>query len=113
MRGGYCKKIAFSVIIFHMNSILLWIQIILAIIIILGILAQKSNAGLGGAFGAGNDGATTYHTKRGFEKFLFFSNHYFICGFCGSHSRTGCCALIFRTTSEYIIFYKIMSQSHT
>jgi protein translocase SecG subunit len=55
-----------------MNSILLWIQIILAIIIILGILAQKSNAGLGGAFGAGNDGATTYHTKRGFEKFLFF-----------------------------------------
>jgi len=55
-----------------MNSILLWIQIILAIIIILGILAQKSNAGLGGAFGAGNDGAATYHTKRGFEKFLFY-----------------------------------------
>ena len=55
-----------------MNSILLWIQIILAIIIVLAILAQKSNAGLGGAFGAGNDGATTYHTKRGFEKFLFY-----------------------------------------
>ncbi len=69
---GVLQKIPFSVIIFHMNSILLWIQIILAIIIILGILAQKSNAGLGGAFGAGNDGATTYHTKRGFEKFLFF-----------------------------------------
>ncbi len=56
-----------------MNSILLWIQIILAIIIILGILAQKSNSGLGGAFGAGNDGSTTYHTKRGFEKFLFYT----------------------------------------
>jgi preprotein translocase subunit SecG len=55
-----------------MNSILSWIQIILAIIIAVGILAQKSNAGLGGAFGAGNDGATTYHTKRGFEKFLFY-----------------------------------------
>jgi preprotein translocase subunit SecG len=55
-----------------MNSILSWIQIILAIIITIGILAQKSNAGLGGAFGAGNDGATTYHTKRGFEKFLFY-----------------------------------------
>lgn len=55
-----------------MNSILPLIQIILAIIIILGVLAQKSNAGLGGAFGAGNDGATTYHTKRGFEKFLFY-----------------------------------------
>lgn len=55
-----------------MNNILPWIQIILAIIITLGVLAQKSNAGLGGAFGAGNDGATTYHTKRGFEKFLFF-----------------------------------------
>lgn len=56
-----------------MNSILLWIQIILAIIIILGILAQKSNSGLGGAFGTGNDGSTTYHTKRGFEKFLFYT----------------------------------------
>ncbi len=56
-----------------MNSILLWIQIILAIIIILGILAQKSSSGLGGAFGTGNDGSTTYHTKRGFEKFLFYT----------------------------------------
>lgn len=55
-----------------MNTILPWIQIILAILMTLGILAQKSNAGLGGAFGAGNDGATTYHTKRGFEKFLFY-----------------------------------------
>lgn len=56
-----------------MNNILLWIQIIIAIIIVLGILAQKSNAGLGGAFGAGNDGSTSYHTKRGFEKFLFYT----------------------------------------
>lgn len=67
------QKKLFSVIIMVMNSILLWIQIILAIIIILGILAQKSSSGLGGAFGAGNDGSTTYHTKRGFEKFLFYT----------------------------------------
>lgn len=66
------RKNQFSAIIMDMNSILLWIQIILAIIIILGILAQKSNSGLGGAFGTGNDGSTTYHTKRGFEKFLFY-----------------------------------------
>lgn len=54
-----------------MNSILPWVQIILSIILVISILLQKSDAGLGGAFGSGNDGGTTYHTRRGFEKFLF------------------------------------------
>ena len=54
-----------------MNGILPWVQIILSIILTISILLQKSDAGLGGAFGSGNDGGSTYHTRRGFEKFLF------------------------------------------
>ncbi len=48
-----------------------WIQIILSILLIISVLLQKSEASLGGAFGSGNDGGSTYHTRRGFEKFLF------------------------------------------
>ena len=54
-----------------MNSMLPWVQIILSILLTISILLQKSDAGLGGAFGSGNDGGSTYHTRRGFEKFLF------------------------------------------
>lgn len=53
-----------------LTEILPWIQIVLSVILILGIIFQQSGAGLGSAFGGG-DGAT-YHTKRGFEKFLFY-----------------------------------------
>lgn len=54
-----------------MNSMLPWVQIILSILLTVSILLQKSDAGIGGAFGSGNDGGGTYHTRRGFEKFLF------------------------------------------
>lgn len=54
-----------------MNSMLPWVQIILSILLIITILLQKSESGLGSAFGSGNDGGGTYHTRRGFEKFLF------------------------------------------
>jgi protein translocase SecG subunit len=54
-----------------MNSMLPWVQIILSILLIITILLQKSDSGLGGAFGSGNDGGSTYHTRRGFEKTLF------------------------------------------
>jgi protein translocase SecG subunit len=54
-----------------MDNILPWVQIILSIILVITILLQKSDAGIGGAFGSGNDGGSTYHTRRGFEKFLF------------------------------------------
>jgi preprotein translocase subunit SecG len=53
-----------------LSNILPWIQIILAVILIAGVLAQQTGAGLGGAFGGGDEN-TTYHTRRGFEKFLF------------------------------------------
>lgn len=53
-----------------MAHTLSYIQIILSIILIAGILFQRSEAGLGSAFGA--DGMTVgRYTRRGFEKFVF------------------------------------------
>jgi protein translocase SecG subunit len=51
-------------------TMLPYIQIILSIILIVAILLQQSDAGVGGALGGG-DGGGLYHTRRGFEKFLF------------------------------------------
>jgi len=54
-----------------LSNILPWIQIGLSILLIIAILLQHSGAELGGAFGGG-EGGGFYHTKRGFEKFLFY-----------------------------------------
>lgn len=54
-----------------MENTLSWLQIIFSIILVIVILLQKSESGLGGAFGAGNDGGVTFHKRRGFEKFIF------------------------------------------
>lgn len=51
-------------------TILPYIQIILSIILVGAILLQQSSAGLGGVLGGGDSGGL-YHTRRGFEKFLF------------------------------------------
>jgi len=51
-------------------TVLPYIQITLSIILIGAILLQQSGAGVGGALGGG-DGGGLYHTRRGFEKFLF------------------------------------------
>lgn len=53
-------------------TILPYIQIILSIILVAAILMQQSGAGVGGALGGG-DGGGLYHTRRGFEKFLFIT----------------------------------------
>jgi preprotein translocase subunit SecG len=53
------------------NSTLPVIQIILAVLLTASVLLQQSEAGAGGAFG-GNDSVSTWRTRRGFEKFLFF-----------------------------------------
>ncbi|MCC7469608.1 MAG: preprotein translocase subunit SecG [Bacteroidetes bacterium] len=53
------------------NGILSWFQIILSIILIIIILLQKSDSGIGGAFGSGNDSGITFNNRRGFEKFAF------------------------------------------
>ncbi|MBI5138517.1 MAG: preprotein translocase subunit SecG [Candidatus Vogelbacteria bacterium] len=57
-----------------MQSLPLYIpyaQIVLSILLIVLILLQKNEAGLGSAFGGGS--ASSFRTKRGFEKILFNS----------------------------------------
>jgi protein translocase SecG subunit len=58
-------------------KILPYAQIILSVILITAILLQQSAAGMGGALG-GSDGDAFHHTKRGFEKFLFYLS--LVCG---------------------------------
>jgi len=48
-----------------------YIQIVLSVLLIGGILLQQSEAGLGGAFGGGDGFSSGHHTKRGAEKILF------------------------------------------
>jgi protein translocase SecG subunit len=48
------------------------IQIVISIVLVVVILFQASTAGVGGALG-GSDGMQSFHTKRGFEKFLFIA----------------------------------------
>ena len=58
------------------TSILPYAQIILSVILITAIILQQSGAGLGGALGGGDDSFS--HTRRGFEKFLFYLS--IVCG---------------------------------
>jgi protein translocase SecG subunit len=58
-------------------KILPYAQIILSVILITAILLQQSAAALGGAFG-GSDNESFHHTRRGFEKFLFYLS--IVCG---------------------------------
>lgn len=59
-------------------QILPYAQIILSVVLILAILLQQSGAGMGGALGGGGDDGSFHHTRRGFEKFLFYLS--IICG---------------------------------
>ncbi|MFO0718443.1 MAG: preprotein translocase subunit SecG [Candidatus Paceibacterota bacterium] len=52
-------------------SILPYIQIALSIVLIALVLLQRSEAGLGGAFGGGDGFSSGFHTRRGLEKTLF------------------------------------------
>ncbi len=53
-----------------MGSILAYIQIFLAVILITAILMQQTDASLGAVFGGG-DTSSSGRTRRGFEKTLF------------------------------------------
>ncbi len=50
-----------------------YVQIILSVLLIGGILLQQSDAGAGGAFGGGDGFSSGHHTKRGPEKFVFIA----------------------------------------
>ncbi|MDD5356995.1 MAG: preprotein translocase subunit SecG [Candidatus Pacebacteria bacterium] len=53
-----------------LQSFLPYIQIILSLALIAGILLQQSEASLGSAFG-GDSFSSVQHTRRGFEKIIF------------------------------------------
>ncbi len=53
------------------TEIIPYIQIVLSILLIGGILLQQSEAALGSAFGGGDAFSSGFHTKRGAEKTLF------------------------------------------
>ena len=51
-------------------TILPYVQIVLSVLLVGGILLQQTGSGLGGAFGGDNFSAG-FHTRRGAEKILF------------------------------------------
>lgn len=55
-----------------MASILPYIQILLAVLLIAAILLQQKGSSLGGAFG-GDNFSSTFNKRRGLEKVLFQS----------------------------------------
>jgi protein translocase SecG subunit len=52
-------------------SILPYIQIVLSVLLVGGVLLQQSEAGMGGAFGGGDGFSSGTHSKRGAEKIIF------------------------------------------
>lgn len=52
-------------------QILPYAQIITSVVLVTAVLLQQSAAGVGGALGGGDAGGL-HHTRRGFEKFLFY-----------------------------------------
>ncbi|MEK7645058.1 MAG: preprotein translocase subunit SecG [Patescibacteria group bacterium] len=54
-----------------LKALLPHIQIVLSVLLIAAILLQQTGSGIGGAFGESNNFGTTFHTRRGLEKFLF------------------------------------------
>lgn len=59
------------------TKIMPYAQIILSVTLITAVLLQQSAAGMGGALGGG-DNSSFHHTRRGFEKFLFYLS--IVCG---------------------------------
>ena len=57
----------------NLSALLPYIQIALSILLVVAILIQKSEAGVGGSFGGNDNFSAGFHTRRGFEQKLFFS----------------------------------------
>ena len=49
-----------------------FVQMALAALLIVAVIMQRTGASLGGAFGADNF-STGFHTRRGFERTLFYA----------------------------------------
>jgi len=62
---------------YAVSQILPYAQIVLSVVLVAAILLQQSSAGVGGALG-GSDTGGFHHTRRGFEKFLFYLS--IVCG---------------------------------
>jgi len=54
-------------------GLLPYIEIVLAVLLVLFVLLQQTGASVGGAFGGDNFSAA-YHTRRGSEKWLFYAS---------------------------------------
>ena len=54
-------------------NIIPYAQVILSVLLVAGVLIQQTDSSLGAAFGGGDSFSSTYHTKRGAEKFIFVS----------------------------------------
>ncbi len=54
-------------------SILPYIQVVLAVILVTAILLQRTGAQIGGAFGGSDNFSSAFHTRRGLEKTLFIT----------------------------------------
>ena len=57
----------------NIAGVLPYIQIVLSVLLIAGVLLQQSEAGMGGAFGGGDGFSSGTHSKRGAEKVIFVS----------------------------------------
>ncbi len=54
------------------SGVLPYIQIGLSVLLVASVLLQQTGASMGGAFGGDNFSAS-YHTRRGFERTLFYA----------------------------------------
>ncbi len=54
-------------------GILPYVQIVLSVLLVASILLQQTGASMGGAFG-GDNFTAGYHTRRGFERTLFYGS---------------------------------------
>jgi len=53
-----------------LGTYLPYIQIVVSLLIIGAVLLEQSSGAIGGAFGGGDNFATGFHTRRGFERVL-------------------------------------------
>ncbi len=56
-----------------MTESLAYVQIVLSVLLIGGVLLQRSEAGLGSGFGGGDGFSSGHHTKRGAERAIFIA----------------------------------------